>query len=433
MAYLPQLARARPALLLFGVALLVRLAVVGAMDLRGPVLAANFDSSAAFEAAEMARGLLRDGDFTYGTAQGRPIPSAYQPPLYPLLLAGLFKVAGEGRGAFVFVQALQCIAGGIAAALACRLAATLLVWRYALLAGLLVSFWPTMAYLPVEVHPISLLVPVLLWAAICTIRVVESRGAMRHFAWLGVAFAIGLSMRSELIAALAFVGAVLLFQLRGRAVAGLASLAILAGLTLAPWLIRNKRSLGHYVLTTTSGLNLFRGNGPTATGGGFGWDGQLVWFTPEILADIRGLPWSPDNEIRVDRIYRDALAESLKEDRLRPLKLLPAKATFFWIADLTHPKARQPLVWAPSALILPAVLYGAWRAWPRRRLAWPLYFWIGFYFLIALALFALPRYRLNVEPMILILAAAGIGAFVERRRGGALFAGDEPADRASGV
>jgi hypothetical protein len=39
---------------------------------------------------------------------------------------------------------------------------------------------------------------------------------------------------------------------------------------------------------------------------------------------------------------------------------------------------------------------------------WPLYFWGGFYLLVVLAIFALPRYRIGVEPTFLIFAAAGL-------------------------
>jgi len=142
----------------------------------------------------------------------------------------------------------------------------------------------------------------------------------------------------------------------------------------------------------------------------------IVWDTPATEAAHRALPWSPDYELRLDAVYKDALEESLAKDPFRPIRLLPAKFLFYWTADFTHPKGRNPAAWLPWMLILPAVIWGIRALWRRRALAWPLYFWPGFYLVIVLVLFALPRYRMGAEPMFLVFAAAGIEAWRGARR-----------------
>lgn len=410
-------AHRKPLLFLLLLSLGLRFLAVAAMDFKGSVLTVNFASAAAGEQAQMARGLLATGDFTYFKPDGRPAPSAYQPPLYPTMLAGIFSVAGDGQAAYVVVQIIQCLLGALATLLAYGLALRFLVPRYALLAGSLVAIWPAYVYMPNEAHPISFLVPDLLWIALATVDALRSRGSLRSFAWLGLACAAGLMLRSELLAGVALSLLIVIVQLRRPALAGAVAVLAICAAVQVPWMLRNKSSLGKAVLTTTSGVNLFRGNGPTATGGSYQWDGQIVWETPETLAAEKRLHWSKDYEIRLDSVYMAALEASLEHDRLRPLRLLPLKALFFWTSDFTHPKGKLPAAWVPWFLALPAVVYGMIRGWARRRETWPLYVWPALYFLVVLALFALPRYRMNVEAFFLIFAAIGIAAWRERKSG----------------
>src|ERR1044072_4517137 len=81
--------------------LTVRLLLVIAFDLKSSILDVNFAAVSAGEQAEMARGLLNSGDFTYYVVDGKPAPSAYQPPLYPTFLAGIFSVVGDGEAGVV--------------------------------------------------------------------------------------------------------------------------------------------------------------------------------------------------------------------------------------------------------------------------------------------------------------------------------------------
>jgi 4-amino-4-deoxy-L-arabinose transferase-like glycosyltransferase len=421
MSRLVDFAHRKPALFLILLALALRLPAVLVLDLKGSTLKTNFDTPAAGEQAQMARGLLRGGDFTYFVVDGKPAPSAYQPPLYPTMLAGIFAVMGDKEAAFVVVQLLQCLLGALTALLTFRLARAFLVDRYALLAGFLVAVWPPLVYLPNEAHPISMLVPDLLWIGLTTVGVLRSKGRLKDFAGLAVALALGLMLRSELLLGLAVTAIVLLIQLRKQAAAGLAIVFVLALAVQIPWMLRNRSSLGKAALTTTTGVNLFRGNGPTATGGSYQWDGTIVWETPETMAAEKQLHWSADYELRLDQIYSDQLSASLKGDSLRPLRLLPMKFLFFWTSDFTHPKGKQPAAWVPWILVLPAVLYGMGLLWKRRRETWPLYLWTMLYLVIVLVFFALPRYRLNVEPMFLIFAAAGFAAFRERNTRGEIF------------
>lgn len=408
-------AKAHPVLFLVIATLATRLLAVAVLDAKSSILSVNFDAASAGEQAQMARGLLHTGTFTYFVIDGKAAPSAYQPPLYPAFLAAIFSFAGDKAGAFVVVQIVQCFAGILTVLLTYGLARRFLPDGYSLLCGTLAAFWPTLVYMPNEAHPISFLIPVILWIVLLTVDLIQRGPSFKLYVLLGFAFSLGLMMRSELIVPLLVTALGLFITHRRQAVAGLVACLALCFVVQAAWMYRNLRTIGKPVLTTTAGLNLFRGNGPTATGGSYQWDGQIVWETPQTIAEAKALHWSPDYELKLDDVYMRALKDSLKDDPLRPLKLAPAKLLFFWTSDFTHPKGKQPAAWLAWIIVLPAIIYGIVAMWRRRREAWPLFLWPAFYMLVVLALFALPRYRLNVEPIFLVFATAGIQAFRERR------------------
>jgi len=221
-------------------------------------------------------------------------------------------------------------------------------------------------------------------------------------------------MRSEVIAGFLVCVAALGWQYKKQAMPGVLLCLTIGLATEGAWVFHNYRSLGKPVLTTTAGLNLFRGNGPTATGGSYQWNGEAVWDTPETVAAKKQLTWSRDYEIATDAVYRDELKRSLASDPLRPIKLLPAKFLFYWTADFSHPKGKSPVAWLPWVLLLAPIIIGMRAFWKSRGETWPLYFWTGFYLVIVLVFFSLPRYRMSVEPMFLIFAAAGIHAWRNR-------------------
>lgn len=375
----------------------------------------------------MARGLIDEGDFTYFRVGVKPIPSAYQPPLYPLLLAGLFKVTTSVLADYLIVQFIQVVLSIWIVVLTFQLARLFIKDSYALLAALIVAVWPAFIYMPMIAHPIVILTPVVLAASILVVQILRGNGGIRPWFWLGMCFAAGVALRSEIVVAELLICLLLFFQLKRQAAAGLAICLMLLLAAEGPWVWRNARSLGKPLLTTTAGLNLFRGDGPTATGGSYQWSGDIVGTTPDIQKELDALPWSRDYEIKMDAIYGNHLKEYLKTDPLNPIKLLPAKAFFFLTTDFTHPRGKNPLYWGTWVILLAPMFYGAYGLWRFRRTSWILHFWVAFYFAIVLAFFSLPRYRLTIEPICAIFAATGIGMWRGKRNGeSALVADIEP-------
>lgn len=408
--------RMRPLLSLLIVAGILRLGVVFVMDLHEGAVGRGFASPAACEFTGMAHGLLKTGTFTYFEVDGRLTPSAYQPPLYPFFFAAVFATFGDNAAGFVFVQLIQVLFGIATVWLTYRLGKEIASEKVAMLAAWGAALWPTLLYAPVEAHSVSLLIPLLLDISLRLVRVLRNGAVNRDYWFLGIGLGVGAMIRSEVVFALPVILVLLFLTARSRwgRPALVATVAVLVPTGL--WVARNAHDLGRPVLTTTAAVNLWRGDGLVATGGSYRWNGEIAWDTPETVAAVKALPWSKDYELKQDGVYAKALSDYLQAHPTRPVELLPVKLAFFLSSDLTHPKGKSPLVLLPAVMAIPFLFIGLGVLWRKRTTTWPILLWLTFYLLVSLATFPLPRYRLNVEPLMILTAACGWVAFTERRR-----------------
>lgn len=390
------------------VALVLRLAAMAYVDLRQGMIEQNFDVASAKEPYAMARSLLDEGVLSLGPMDGVYIPTANQPPLYPLFLAGVLKVFPDDKSAFVFVQSFNVLIGCLVPWLTFLLARRFFSDVVAKVAAVLTAVSPLVVYMPVEPHSITLgLVLSLTAALLFTDIYYSSFPSLKKFVWAGVVCGVLVLIRSEL-ALLCPIVFFLILKAHGRSqLAGLAAFTVAATVFIAPWIARNAIVLGKPTLSTTMFLNLTRGNHANATGGSYQWSGKISWPGPSREKHPELNVPSDDWELKSEAAFREKLFEEVSADPGHVMSILPNKLLFFWAGDLTHPKGKQlpsVLVHAVTSLF---ALMGLVFVLRKRVKCWPVWMWVAVYQAIVLAFFALPRYRLNVEPFLLILAAVG--------------------------
>jgi 4-amino-4-deoxy-L-arabinose transferase-like glycosyltransferase len=193
--------------------------------------------------------------------------------------------------------------------------------------------------------------------------------------------------------------------LRTATVGGILVVPLAFALVLTPWTVRNYRVHGAFVpATTQTGLMLYASYNPPE--GVFGFNPKdNVTAAADRLSE-------PEASAALARAAVDAIQASPgKALRLQALKVL-----YFWV----------PLDWE----MLP--LYGAFNptyafmavwslsyvALRRRRGSspptWPAWLPILYFFGMALLFFGTPRYRLPVEPLLALFAAAGLVTLDQR-------------------
>lgn len=409
---------------LFSAALFLRLLAVALVDWKGDVLDEGFDSGTSWEFFYMARGLFTSGDFTFRELDGREVPSAFQPPLYPLFVALVLWMRGipvpamaTDAGALIALQVVNCLAGALWCLVLWRLAARLSEGA-GRLAALLGCLYPPLLYSATEIHSHNFVLLALVGFLYFACRyTTPGSPSMRVACGLGLTAGLLMLLRAEAsLLCMAVLAGLALTQQSSSARRQLLLAGGLALALLAPWIGRNYRSLGgHVVHTTTMGYNLYRGQGPEATGTGYGPDGREIAVPPALKAELRAMPWSRDYEVRRDQRLRRAALEHVRTHPTQPLELVPRKLGAFLIGDFSHPNGRNPGVWVSGLLLLAAAVLGMLRSRGRGVEVWPVYAALGFYLLIVCVFFVLPRYRLTIDPLLMVFAGFWLAGLLPRK------------------
>jgi len=364
----------------------------------------------------------------------------FQAPLYPYLLAILYKLVGPRLDAAYLAQIGLAVAGCYALYRAGR---TMAGEQAGLAAAALAAVYGPFLFYDVQLLKESLAVTAvcfLLWAmawAAAGAGLVAPAGARRGTAgrWFLVGLLLGILalLRENALLVVPFL--VPLAWSGGRRGAagagpGRRAAAFLAGvaLALAPVALRNGLVGGDYLPTTSQGgVNFFIGNNPRA-------DGTYRPIVPgkqipeleqrepaRIAAQVLGRPVTPAGVSRFWLHRALAWARSHPGDFLRltmrKLGLFwswyewPDAVDYYYLRGLS-PVYRLPLLEFGGVTLLAALGLGFLGGGRGRRLA-PALVFAGAWMVSTVAFFLFARYRLPAVPALLLLAALPVAALAE--------------------
>ncbi len=206
---------------------------------RGDILTSFTDKSDDF-----ARTFLASG--TYGFVAGHP--SAYTQPLYGFFLVPIYWVFGRHWEVIGVAQILVAIGTAI---LIYEIGRRVATPRVGLIAAAIASLHPYLVWH--DVHMNREILDHFLAAAIVLLTLIAAaRPTLRLAGLLGVALGLGILGNVRLAALPLLVAAFILWrQGLGRRTVGVALLLIgVSALTVAPWLIRDRVSVGCFAVTT---------------------------------------------------------------------------------------------------------------------------------------------------------------------------------------
>ncbi|HHL38937.1 MAG TPA: hypothetical protein ENJ37_00340 [Deltaproteobacteria bacterium] len=297
-------------------------------------------------------------------------PVLYRPPLYPLFLAGLFRLTGPS---FWPVAAAQAVMDTATAALTYLAAREFLPRRTAWLGALSFAFYPFASLYTVRMLTEPLFTMLLMLSVLLMVRLVkEGGGPPAGAAALGVVFGALLLTRASAQYLPVLFGLYLVItgdsvvRSAKRAAVMLACVAVVT----APWLARNYMVTGELLMGTGGGYNLWLGNHvPTDGRDNDELSGRRLALLLDSIREIGG--GESQFTVANDRAF---MAEALRNMREEPAAtaLLAARKLFRFWADIYHPENRwfaAGLAVVQAALLVLA-FYGvlaACAAAPRRR------------------------------------------------------------------
>jgi len=363
-----------------------------------------------------------DGNFSFGWEMGRigrslasgqgfsnPFnettgPTAWEPPLYPFLIAGVFRIFGiYSRASAIVLLTINSIFSALTCIPIFRIAercfgatvARWTAWFWALLP--FVMYWCTRWIW--ETSLAALLLTLIFWMTL----VMEESEQWKSWLVFGLVWGAAALTNTSLLAFQPASGLWIWhrrWKLGKRSLGGLILSAIIFLACITPWLARNYRVFGHFIFIRSNfGAELRIGNGPGADG---------TW--QEYL--------HPTQNVYEMRRYRQlgelGYVATRKQEAMAFIRGNPGQ--FLWLSVKRFvyywggvPRLAANPALAPfknSAFLASSVLalWGLGRALRRHKIGAVLFLWlIVFYPAIFYVVFPHPRYRHPIEPELLIL------------------------------
>jgi len=331
-------------------------------------------------------------------------PTAWEPPLYPYLAAGVFLVFGIYSKASAFVllalnsvfSALTCIPiFHIARRTFPEKVAVGAAWAWALLPN--VMFWCTRSVWETSLS--ALLLAVIFWLALS----LEDRDGLLPWIEFGLLWGIVALNGTSLLSFLPAAGLWAWYRrvkLGKGSLPGIVLASVIFFACITPWLVRNYRTFGQFIFIRDNfGAELRLGNGPGA-------DGTLMLYLdpPHDLYAMR--QFQSMGELNYIAMRKQQAVAYIKEDYRRFVGLCAKRFICFWASS---PKPTQPEWLEPvkmSLFLASSVLmfWGLVRALRLRKPGAWLFAWLVLlYPAVYYVVYAIPRYRHPIEPEMAIL------------------------------
>ncbi len=362
----------------------------------------------------------------YGFADpfnGHTGPSAWTPPLFPLLLAGVFKVFGvyTRTSAWVFL-AIDCVFSAATAPAVYELA-----WRcfgrddrglrVARWSGWLWALYPAaMQYAVRWVWDMTLATFLFAWVLVLALRTRGVGGAAnakrqttRQWVAFGLLWGAVALTNSSLLIFLPACGVWMIWPELTRQHAGLARVlgcaalaAVCCAAVMTPWIVRNRRTLGAFVpLRSNFGAELYESLKPT--------NGAMPWG-PTVPLEVTAPEYKrykAMGEVAYCKQQGVRAMQILKANKGRFARMTLLRMDFYWFG-VAHPLENAVVAEAVRELnfgfLSVAGLLGLGLAFKRRVPGAWLFFWA--FALVPLLYYAVTvgaRFRHPLEPIICVL------------------------------
>ena len=289
------------------------------------------------EMGRIARALATGYGFS-DPFRGHTGPTAWVGPLFPLLLAGVFKLFGvfSPLSAWVILT-LNSLFSALTALTIWEIGARCFNGNVARWSAWIWALYPAaMQYAVRWVWDTSLTTFLFSWVLVLALRM-RSGETLGRWALFGILWGLtGLSNPALLI----FLPACGLWVLAGtprRQVAGVLLAAVLFAACLGPWTWRNWLVFHHFVPARGNfGAELYLGNGPGATG-------LLMEYDHPIQAPDQLRLYTAMGEISYSNMRGERAMTSMRTDPVLFAKNTLKRVFFFW-AGVPHPVSRTEWV-----------------------------------------------------------------------------------------
>jgi 4-amino-4-deoxy-L-arabinose transferase-like glycosyltransferase len=168
-----------------------------------------------------------------------------RPPIYPLFLAGIYALFGQK---IIAVRLVEALMGASLAVMTASLARRMVGERVAVLAGLLWSIYPTAIFIAGLVYPTSLATLLLACAMLCTVTKADEQPAPARVIGAGIFLGLATLTVPVALGTAVFIACWMVFWYSKHRLPLAILFLISVALPLTPWTLRNFTVYGRFVL-----------------------------------------------------------------------------------------------------------------------------------------------------------------------------------------
>lgn len=323
-----------------------------------------------------------------------------RPPLFPFLLAGIYGIFGPSHLAAKLALALI---GSLTCLFIYLIAKEVFNKRVATVALLISIVYPFFIYYTGRLLTETLFVFLLATTILELIKVTKT-----HFLkdQLLVGGLLGLAILTRPVLSFFPIAILILlfvlFENKKIALKNFAIIFLVMVVILAPWTIRNYKIHHNFVLVSTiGGLAFWGGNNPQAVDGG--------WFdviTPEEFKNL--------SEVEQSKRFYQMGFSFIRENPKLGAKRAFLKVGRFWSLYPRTTKRDKIISLFSYGLLLPFSILGAFLSLKRWRKVLVLYLTILYFTGMSVIFYGSTRFRLPIEPYIIIFGGAGLNYLIEK-------------------
>ena len=353
--------------------------------------------------------LLENGELTnkYAPEALLHLPSAYMPILYPLLVTFFVYVFGYNSTSVFLLLVFQSFLGAIN----CLIIGKIFEEKFNKKSFSLIyltAFFPLHIFMSTQISASTLYVFLISCVLLFYHRLLKFHD-IKHSIFLGISLGLLTLSRADAILIIPAIIILLTFIHRNISSKYTLVFALSSLLIISPMSVRNYNTFGFfYPLTISGGLNLWLGNNDDATGSRMNYVVPYKPIPKTIQDQIQSLKVDESYEIALDNIYKEEAKQFIINNPLKSVKLSIKKIIFFWVhiydERVKYPLMNNILYWGPWIILLPFFMFG-FRDIIKDFKNHDLEIFLILYFtFIYSVFFVLPRYRLIVLPIYLILS-----------------------------
>ncbi len=349
--------------------------------------------------------LKNNGVLAYRSFEGYLIPSVYMPPLYVYFIFLIDLILPNNFDLVRSILIIQILLSAISVFFFYKINLNLFNKKLSIISSYIFIFFPLNVYSSLQISSISLQIFLSIIFLYLIFKILAKKKDFKTYIFLGFISGLTILLRGEFIIIFSLT-IFYLFYVKELDISKFAVILIIATLTTSPYLIRNYIVFEKITITKSFGYNLWKGNNIDSTVEGS--ESELAFNTDRIKEKINNLNKNNLYEFNYDKIFLDTSLNYINENKVLFVERFIKKFLTFSFFNLNsnYPNYYHPLniVSLVSLSIFFSIsLFIVYKMKKKSNFLNYLLLNLVFTIIVFSIFFILPRYKLVILPMQLIL------------------------------